>query len=58
MEIAHSTTYNPNFIPKVDSCYLEVQRTFWNTSRYPYHDISDLQNWGKKKNNHISQMNM
>ena len=28
----------------VDSRYLE----FWNTSRYPYLDISDLQNWEKK----------
>ena len=28
--------------------YLEFQGTLWNTSRYPYFDISDLQNWGKK----------
>ena len=28
----------------VDSCYLEVQWTHLNTSRYPYHDMSDLQN--------------
>ena len=34
----------------VDSRYLEVQGTLWNTSRYPYLDISDLQNWGKKIN--------
>ena len=29
---------------------LEVQGTLWNTSRYPYLDISDLQNWEKKIN--------
>ena len=34
----------------VDSRYLEVLGTLWNTSRYPYLDISDLQNWGKKIN--------
>ena len=28
----------------IDSRYLEVQGTFWNYSRYPYLDISDLQN--------------
>ena len=28
----------------VDSRYLEVQGTLWNTSRYPYLDLSDLQN--------------
>ena len=32
----------------VDSRYLEVQRTLWNTSRYPYLDISGLRNWGKQ----------
>ena len=31
----------------VKSRYLEFQGTLWNTSRYPYLDISDLQNWGK-----------
>ena len=31
----------------VDSRYLEFQGTFWNTSRYPYLNISDLQNRGK-----------
>ena len=31
----------------VDSRYLKFQGTFWNTSRYPYFDISDLQNWVK-----------
>ena len=25
-----------------------TQGTLWNTSRYPYFDISDLQNWGKQ----------
>ena len=43
----------------VDSRYLEVEGTLWNTSRYPYFDISDVQNWGKyQSNNQISQMNM
>ena len=44
----------------VDSRYLEVQGTLWITLRYLYLDISDLQNWVKKKwiENHISQMNM
>ena len=37
-----------------DSRYLEFQGTLWNTSRYPYLDISDLQNWGKNNSiNHI-----
>ena len=35
----------------VDSRYLEFQGTHWNTSRYPYIDISDLQNLGKNKSN-------
>ena len=35
----------------VDSRYLEVEGTLWNTSRYPYFDISDLQNWGKYQSN-------
>ena len=43
----------------VDSRYLEVEGTLWSTSRYPYFNISDLQNWGKyQTNNQISQMNM
>ena len=43
----------------VDSRYLEVEGTLWNTSRYPYLDISDMQNWGKyQSNNQISQVNM
>ena len=38
----------------VDSRYLEFQGTLLNTSRYPYFDISDLQNWGKTNSiNHI-----
>ena len=32
----------------VDSRYLELQGTLWNTSRYPYFDISDLRNWGRQ----------
>ena len=31
----------------VDSRYLEFQGTVWNSSRYPYLNISGLQNWGK-----------
>ena len=43
----------------VDSRYLEVEGTRWNTSKYPYFDISDVQNWGKyQTNNQISHMNM
>ena len=38
----------------INSSYLEFQGTLWNTSRYPYLDISELQNWGKNNsNNHI-----
>ena len=38
----------------VDSRYLEFQGTLWNTSRYPYFHISDLQNWEKSNSiNHI-----
>ena len=32
----------------VDSRYLEFQGTHWNTSRYPYLDISELREWGKQ----------
>ena len=32
----------------VDSRYLEIQGTHWNTSRYPYFDISELREWGKQ----------
>ena len=43
----------------VDSRYLEFQGTLWDTSRYPYLDISDLQNGGKNNsNNHIWQIYM
>ena len=43
----------------VDSRYLEDQGTLWNTSRYPYPDILDVQNSGRNKtNNHTSQKNM
>ena len=46
-------------INTVDSRYLEVEGTRWNTSRYPYFNISDVHNWGKyQTNNQISQMNM
>ena len=33
----------------VESRYLEVQGSLWNSSRYPYRDTSNLQNWGKNK---------
>ena len=36
-----------NIIYTDGSLYLEFQGTLWNTSRYPYLDISDLQKWGK-----------
>ena len=38
------------YVNTVDSRYLEIQGTLWNTSRYPlsYFDISDLQTWGKQ----------
>ena len=36
------------YVYTVDSRYLEVQGTLWNTSRYPYFDISDLRNWEKQ----------
>ena len=39
------------FLTTVDSRYLEVEGTRWNTSRYPYFDISDVQNWGKYQTN-------
>ena len=43
----------------VDSRYPEVQENLWNTSRYPYIDISDLQNWGKNKTKkHILQIDI
>ena len=43
----------------VDSRYLQLQGTLWNTMRYPYLDISDLQNWGKNNSiNHIVQIYM
>ena len=32
----------------VDSRYLEFQETHWDTSRYPYLDISELREWGKQ----------
>ena len=32
----------------VDFCYLEFKGTIWNTSRYPYLEISELQKWGKQ----------
>ena len=36
------------FFTTVNSCYLEFQGTLWNTSRYPYLEISGLQKWGKQ----------
>ena len=39
----------PNFsFTTVDSRYLEFQGTHWNTSRYPYFDISELKEWEKQ----------
>ena len=52
----HTKTQKHN---TADSRYLEVEETLLNTSRYPYFDISDLQNWGKYQSTiQISQMNM
>ena len=43
----------------VDSRYIEVQETLWNTSRYPYLNISQFAELRKNEsNNHISQVNM
>ena len=36
------------FIITVDSRYLEFQGNLWNSSRYPYLEISELQKWGKQ----------
>ena len=48
-----SSSLNKDIIT-VDPRYLEFQGTLWNTSRYPYLDILDLQNLGKNKSkNHI-----
>ena len=47
----HQTHSEKMCAPKkstVDSRYLETQGTLWNTSRYPYFDISDLRNWEKQ----------
>ena len=50
-----SNNRKQNIVEKRKNCssYLEVQGTLWNTSRYPYLDISDLQNWGKNKSNKV-----
>ena len=37
----------PALLYTVDSRYLEVEGTLWDTSRYPYFDTSELQNGGK-----------
>ena len=43
----------------VNPRYLDVERTLWNTSKYPHFDISDFQNWGKYiSHNQISRKNM
>ena len=44
------TTTQKYNLHTVDFRYLEVEGNLWNTSRYPYFDISDLQNWGKYQN--------
>ena len=41
----------------VDSRYLEVEWTLCNTSRYPYFDISDVQNRGKYQSNNCYVFN-
>ena len=61
-EACINVSSNPNSqksLYTVDSRYLEVEGTHWNTSRYPYFDISDVPNWGKYQSNYwISQLNM
>ena len=55
----HGSSSSPcdSDINTIDSRYLEFQGTFRNTSRYPYFDISDLQNRGKTNSiNHIEQI--
>ena len=42
------------FTYTVESHFLLVQGTLWNTSKYPYLDISDWQNWGKIKQLHFT----
>ena len=51
---AKPDSWKKNYKRRVDfettaaSRYLEFQGTHWNTSIYPYLDISDLRNWGKQ----------
>ena len=42
-----SNPSKPKKTNTVNSCYFEFQGAFWNTTRYPYFKISDLQNWGE-----------
>ena len=42
MDAVYKTKYT------IDSRYLEFQGAHWNTSRYPYLDISELREWGKQ----------
>ena len=42
-------TYFYRYRNTVDSCYLEVEGTFRNTSTYPYFELSDLTNWKKNR---------
>ena len=52
--VESETNKRSNLEDTVNSRYLEFQGTLWSTSRYPYLDISELQNWGKNSsNNHI-----
>ena len=44
----YSFVWSFSYIRTVDSRYLKIQGTLWNTSRYPYFDKSDLRNWGKQ----------
>ena len=57
--LIYDEAYHLCMMYTVDSRYLEVEGTLCNTSRYPYFDISDLQNCGKyQSNNQISEMTM
>ena len=49
------------WLPKTNiqsALVISNSKGLWKTSRYPYFDISDFQNWGKKSNNQIFQIRM
>ena len=52
MHLCH-TLYAICLLNTVDYRYLEVKGTLWNNLRYLYLDISDLQNWEKRKHTNM-----